>query len=205
MTLAVSTPLAELLDGGRLWRGGALATVRAEPTGFVPLDRALPGGGWPLGALSEILHERPGVGEISLALPLLARLTQARRWTAFVAPPFTPYAPALAQAGLDLSRVLIIEPAESAQAPWSAEQLLRAGAGAVLCWSRTADLQVLRRLQLAAEAADNVALLYRPANASRGFSPTALRLQVRRVGGSSQVEILKCRGARSAAPIALAQ
>jgi hypothetical protein len=205
MKLAASPQLAELLDGGRLWRGGQLASVRAEPTGFAPLDAQLPGGGWPLGALSEILYERPGVGELSLALPLLARLTRAGRWTAFVAPPFTPYAPALAQAGLDLSRVLVVEPPEPAQALWVAEQLLRAGAGAVLSWSRTSDLQVLRRLQLAAETSDNLALLYRPTNVSRGFSPTALRLRVWREQGVAQLEILKCRGVHAASRIALAQ
>jgi len=199
----VSPQLAELLDGGRLWRGGALATVRAEPTGFPPLDRELPGGGWPLGALSEILHERPGVGELSLTLPLLARLTRARRWTALVAPPFIPYAPALAHAGLDLSRLLIVEPSDSRESLWAAEQLLRAGAGAVLAWSRTSDLQVLRRLQLAAEASDNLALLYRPASISRGFSPTALRLQLWHRDGAAQIEILKCRGARPASRIEL--
>jgi hypothetical protein len=200
-----SPQLAELLDAGRLWRGGQLACQRAEPTGFALLDRQLPGGGWPLGALSEILHEGPGVGELSLALPLLARLTHAGRWAAFVAPPFTPYAPALAHAGIALSRVLVVEPPEHSQTLWVAEQLLRAGAGAVLVWSRTSDLQVLRRLQLAAEASDNVALLYRPANASRGFSPTALRLRVWRERGNPQIEILKCRGVRAAARIVAAQ
>ncbi len=203
MTRGFSPQLAELLDGGRLWRGGQLATVRAEPTGFATLDRQLPGGGWPLGALSEILHERPGAGELGIALPLLARLTRAGRWAAFVAPPFTPYAPALAHAGITLSRVLVVEPPEPSQTLWAAEQLLRAGAGAVLSWSRTSDLQVLRRLQLAAEASDNLALLYRPASASRGFSPTALRLRVWRERGAAQVEILKCRGVRSASTLAL--
>ena len=206
MNRVATTQLDELLQAGRLWRGGAPAHARAKPTGFAALDARLPGGGWPLGALSEILHDRPGVGEVSIALPLIARLTRARRWIAFVAPPYTPYAPALADAGVDLSRVLVIEPADPAQALWSAEQLLRAGAGAVLAWSRTSDVQVLRRLQLAAETADNVALLYRPLSASRGFSPTALRLRVwRGEDGAPQVEIVKCRGANAGARIALAQ
>jgi protein ImuA len=200
---ATAPQLSELLQAGRLWRGGTIATARAEPTGFAALDAKLPGGGWPLGALSEILHDRPGVGEVSIALPLLSRLTRARRWVAFVAPPFTPYAPALAEANLDLSRVLVVEPGDPSQALWSAEQLLRAGAGAVLAWSRTSDVQVLRRLQLAAETSDNVALLYRPSSASRGFSPTALRLRVWCERGEPQAEIVKCRGANAHARCAL--
>lgn len=204
MTRMASPQLAELLDAGRLWRGGAQAQVRAEPTGFAALDAKLPGGGWPVGALSEIVHERAGVGELGIVAPLLARLTQAGRWIAFVAPPFTPYAPALAQAGIELSRILVVEPPERAQCAWAAEQLLRAGAGAVLAWSKAADLQTLRRLQLAAEATDNIALLYR-ANAAHGFSPTALRLRVWREAGAPRVEILKCRGAHSAASMQLVQ
>ncbi len=205
MTAAVSPQLVELLDAGRLWRGGAQAQVRAEPTGFATLDARLPGGGWPVGALSEIVHERGGVGEIALVAPMLARLTQAGRWIAFVAPPFTPYAPSLAQAGFELSRVLVVDLPERAQCAWAAEQLLRAGAGAVAAWSKAADLQTLRRLQLAAEAADNIALLYRSANSAHGFSPTALRLRVWREQSASRVEILKCRGSHSAAPLSLAQ
>jgi hypothetical protein len=193
-----------LLDAGRLWRGGAQAQVRAEPTGFAALDARLPGGGWPVGALTEILHERVGVGELALVAPMLARLTQAGRWIAFVAPPFTPYAPALAQAGVALSRVLVVEPSDRAQCAWAAEQLLRAGAGAVLAWSKAADLQTLRRMQLAAEASDNLAFLYRSPSAAHGFSPTALRLRVWLETGSPRVEILKCRGAHGVAPISIA-
>jgi len=199
-----SPQLAELLDAGRLWRGGAQAQVRAESTGFAALDARLPGGGWPVGALSEIVHERAGVGEFGIVAPLLARLTKSNRWIAFVSPPFTPYAPALANAGIDVLRVLVIDPPDRKQLDGAAEQLLRAGAGAVLAWSKAADLQTLRRLQLAAEAADNIALLYRSGSAARGFSPTALRLRVWREAAASRVEILKCRGARSAASISIA-
>jgi hypothetical protein len=205
MTRMASPQLAELLDAGRLWRGGVQAHVRAEPSGFASLDARLPGGGWPVGALSEIVHERAGVGEFGLIAPMLARLTQAGRWIALISPPFTPYAPALAQAGLELSRVLVVEPPDRAHGAWAAEQLLRAGAGAVAAWSKAADLQTLRRLQLAAEASDNIALLYRSGGGAHGFSPTALRLRVWREAGSPRVEILKCRGSHSAAHIALAQ
>lgn len=201
----MSAALTALLDGGRVWRGAAAARVRATPTGFAALDARLPGGGWPQGALSEVLFEQPGSGELSLALPLLARLTQSGQRVALIAPPFIPYAPALAQAGVELTRVLVAEPAESASALWAAEQLLRAGAGAVLAWSRSADLQALRRLQLAAESADNLALLYRPARAAPGFSPTALRLRVWRKHGLPRVDILKCRGGQAAAQLSLSR
>src|SRR5882724_4572076 len=110
--------LSRLVDDGRLWRGRELAASRAEPSGFAQLDAQLPGGGWPCGALSEILYARPGVGELSLALPMLARLTQSGKRVAFIAPPLIPYAPALAQAGLELARVLVIAAPEPTDALW---------------------------------------------------------------------------------------
>src|SRR5579862_5430764 len=38
-------------------------------SGFDELDRRLPRGGWPLGALIELLCFAPGIGELSLLLP----------------------------------------------------------------------------------------------------------------------------------------
>ena len=59
----------------RRLRAGALRPV---PSGFAALDAALPGRGWPQGALTELLLEREGIGEIRSTLPALARV-QARR------------------------------------------------------------------------------------------------------------------------------
>src|SRR5215471_3220273 len=99
----------DLLDSdelrGRIWRGnGDARSARVVlPTGFAALDRYLPGGGWPLGPLIEVFVERYGVGELSLLMPALAALTaggsRPRKWVAWIAPPFVPYAPALQQRG----------------------------------------------------------------------------------------------------------
>ena len=50
-----------------IWRGGRPASPApaAIPTGFPALDAALPGGGWPLGALTEVLEERQGIGALA--------------------------------------------------------------------------------------------------------------------------------------------
>ncbi|TDU28745.1 cell division inhibitor SulA [Panacagrimonas perspica] len=187
------------LLGPKVWRATEQAQIRTEPTGFDVLDRALPGGGWPLGAVSEVLHAQLGAGELSLALPLLARLTQAGRPVAFVAPPMLPYAPRLAAAGIQLSKLLIVDRTESdseQNALWSAEQLLRAAAGAVLLWIEKADAHALRRLQLAAEESDSCVLLYRSERYAAESTPSALRLRIWRQNAAPQVEVLKCRGAR---------
>jgi hypothetical protein len=187
------------LLGSKLWRGHEQAVIKAEPTGFETLDRVLPGGGWPLGAVSEILHAEYGMGELSLALPLLARLTQIGRPVGFIAPPFLPYAPRLAAAGVRLHQILVVEPDSARNALWSAEQLLRAAAGAVLLWVEQAETQALRRLQLAAEDNGSCVLLYRPVRFAMEATPSALRLRVWREGNVPCVDVLKCRGARPAA------
>lgn len=189
---------ARSLLGPRLWRGHEQAQIRTEATGFAELDRALPGGGWPLGAASEILHAQPGVGELSLALPLLARLTQVQRKVALVAPPCLPYAPRFAAAGVRLEHLSVVEAASASDALWAAELLLRAGAGALLLWTGACETQALRRLQLAAESGDACLLLYRPEAHAGQSTPSALRLRVWREQGAPCVEVLKCRGARPA-------
>ncbi len=200
MSQSDPTPLEVLQARGAIWRGTSGAQQRAEATGIAALDARLPGGGWPSGALSELLVAAQGIGELSLALPLAARMTQAGRLVAFVAPPQLPYGPALAQAGLVLTRTLIVEPRNKDEAVWAAEQLLRSPAcGAVLVWAATLREADSRRLQLAAESADTVALVYRPAAAARATSVAALRLALISREKRLEIEVLKARGGRPGA------
>src|SRR3546814_8292766 len=50
----------------------------------------LPGQGWPLGSLIELLPSQPGIGEIRLLQPALASLGSERS-VALVRPPYEPY------------------------------------------------------------------------------------------------------------------
>jgi protein ImuA len=61
---ALPATLEDLFRRQRIWRGGRVAqhTAAALPTGFASLDRRLPGGGWPGGALTEILTAAEGGG-----------------------------------------------------------------------------------------------------------------------------------------------
>ena len=113
-----------LLASRRLWRGQptAQAAPDAIPTGWDALDAVLPGGGWPSGALSEILLPADGVGELRLVWPALARLSQDEGIVAVVAPPYRAYAPAWQAAGLRPDAVQIID-ATPRDALWAAEQL----------------------------------------------------------------------------------
>ncbi len=179
----------------RLWRGrrAEQTTGPVITTGFPDLDAALPGGGWPLGALLEIRIPCLGVGELRLLLPALGALSRGGRHLAWVAPPHRPYAPALLQAGVDLAQVLVVESCGEADIPWTLEKLLRSGAcGAVLAWPRSLADHQARRLQLAAEENQALAVLFLLAD---GGSPhAALRLKLQPLPEGLGVELLKARG-----------
>jgi hypothetical protein len=196
----VSDALAELLRHPALWRGGGVAgTPATVSTGFRRLDERLPGGGWPLSTLTELLVASAGVGEIRLLLPALRTLSAAApgeaRWIAWLAPPHLPYAPALADAGLDPARMLVIRPRAGLDMLWAMEQALRSGAcAAVLGWTGAAGDQALRRLKLAAEEGRSPGFLFRPPSHRDESSPAALRLALAAGDGGLDIEILKSRG-----------
>jgi hypothetical protein len=194
----VSEPLGELLRHPALWRGPDGSAQPAVPTGFPELDARLPGGGWPLATLTELLIPAAGVGEVRLLLPALRALakTSAKpRWIAWLAPPHLPYAPALADAGLDPAHMLVIRPRAGLDLLWAMEQALRSGAcAAALCWIGTADDRALRRLKLAAEEGRSPGFLFRPSLHRDESSPAALRLLLTARGDGVDVEILKSRG-----------
>jgi cell division inhibitor SulA/protein ImuA len=196
--------LSDLLQRADIWRGGAAPPVESLPSGFAALDALLPGGGLPRGALTEILIAHEGIGELSLLLPLLARAARDERWLVFVAPPYIPYAPALARAGVDLARVLVVHP-RAADGLWAVEQALRAGtASVVLAWLAHAEPRALRRLQLAAEAGGSLGILFRATCRGEDNSPAALRLKLEPAspgGACVAVHILKRRGGWPAGPV----
>ena len=192
--------LDQLLRTPGIWRAGAPPRSGADhlPTGFPELDAALAGGGWPLGALSEILHDRAGIGELRLLMPALARLSRGGRWIALIAPPYIPYAPALASYGVDLSRLLLVHPRDGTDALWAVEQALRSRTcGAVLAWPARVDDRSLRRLQLAAEEGGGLGLLFRAGADAAGASPAALRLRLEQTAEGTMARLLKCRGGMS--------
>jgi cell division inhibitor SulA/protein ImuA len=203
--------LEKVLENPRVWRGSSQVGTRSGlASGYPELDRCLPGGGWPPGALTEILIGQYGIGELRLLMPALARLsaeeTQTHygeytepRWIAWVAPPFQPYAPALQQCGIDLSRVLVVRPKDDSELLWSAEQALSSGTcAAVLLWPDTLGDQASRRLQLAAEKGHSWAIAFRPLSARQQPSAAALRLELQSTGQGTRVHILKSRGGRPA-------
>ncbi len=191
--MAVVRSLEALLESRQVWRGQpAPHPPSRQPTGLAALDHALPDGGWPETGLTELLLPADGVGELRLLWPTLARLSQADGMIALIAPPYLPYAPAWANAGIRLQRLQIIR-ADPRNALWATEQCMRSAAcSAVLCWPQQVDDRALRRLQVAAETGQCLGFAMRPLKAAMNPSPAALRIAID--ADPAQLRVLKCRG-----------
>lgn len=190
--------VVSLLSSPHIWRVGDLprGDRTGVPTGFDALDAELPEGGWPKQGMTELLCDQMGGGEVSLLLPALKASIQDSRSIAWINPPCLPYAPALANAGLSLSQLMVVRSASPQETLWAAEQALRSGAlGAVLLWLRQhVDYASLRRLHLAAEAGNCAAFVYRSTGFATHPSPAPLRLSVEMENNAPTLTIIKRRG-----------
>jgi len=192
-----------------VWRADRLADggVAALPSTFAELDAQLPGGGWPLGMLTELIAREPGIGELRLLVPVLRRLTIERKVAILLGPPHLPYAPALAAFGIDLDYLIVVQAVQAADRLWAVEQALRSASfGTLLAWlpdGRTRP-EHLRRMQLAAQGTRGPVFLFRPLPAQHESSPAPLRLLLLpRSGQRLSVQLLKRRGPVLAQPLLL--
>ena len=202
-----ASALADLLADARVFRikdvsaSQPLSSRPAWSTGRRALDARLPGGGWPTASLVEVLIDAPGLGEIQLFLPALVRSQRKRDgdapWIVWIAPPHEPFAPALAQQGIELSRFIVVRPAGAMEALWAAEQALSSGVcAAVLLWLKGTDDRWLRRLKLAAEEGGALGVLFRPERHRFESSPAVLRLLLSQGEREPRLSLLKVQGGR---------
>ena len=126
-------PLPELLDALRhhgLRRGvepsGPMPSRPALPTGQPGLDRALGTGGWPRGALA-LIDAPTGNGATSLALGTLAACQASGGLAAYVDPAGSLDPATASRLGVDLAWLLVVRPADAAEAVELAGWLAREG------------------------------------------------------------------------------
>ncbi|MBD3646613.1 MAG: translesion DNA synthesis-associated protein ImuA, partial [Pseudomonadales bacterium] len=171
-----------LLQKSGLWRASSTdcGFRPGIPTGFAALNDKLPGNGWPADGITELLYARHGIGEFRLLTPALAHLSRLeRRWLLWVAPPFIPYAPALAAAGIELSTILVVRPDNHKDMLWVLEKALGSGScSAVLAWPEEVAPGQVRRLQVAAREGKSWGIFLRSHQAARQASPAELRIQL---------------------------
>ena len=100
----------------------------------IPALDELTEGGFPVNALTELFIPHAGIGEVRMLLPALASLKHVT-WVLPCDSEAAPYAPALADAGLDLDRQLFSIPSTPEEAFWCAEQAAASGeTSAVVVW-----------------------------------------------------------------------
>jgi hypothetical protein len=203
MPVVTNTALAAVLANPAIWRGGDCAPEPAAmPSGFPELDAVLPGRGWPQAALTEIVLAREGIGEIRLTLPAIVRLQAGSRDVVWIAPPHLPYAPALAAAGLDLARLLIVRCRSVADQLWAYEQALRAPeCSAAFAWLGHHDDRALRRLAVAAREGRTWGVLWRRPGQHAVATAAPLRLALAPQERRLAVRVLKRRGGDVAQPV----
>jgi protein ImuA len=195
-------PLEGIAD---IWHADELATTQGQTvsTGDAALNAQLPGGGWPVGALIEILQAQSGHNDWRLLLPALCKTSGV---LVLVGAPHGPFAPGLAGQGLNPERLLRVTTATPASRLWATEQALRCkDVAAVLAWLPQARADPLRRLQIAAAEHHKLLFVMRPARAQNESSPAVLRLVTATARGSDAllVSILKRRGPPLAQALAL--
>ena len=153
---SASPALPDLATLCHVWRAGELgsAALQTVDTGYAALNQVLPGGGWPQGALIEVLQPQAGLHEWGLLAPALAaqQLAAPHQLMVLLGAPCLPFGPALGARQLDMQRLLAVQ----AQGPallWATREALQcADVGSVLAWLPDARSAHLRRLQMAAHA-----------------------------------------------------
>ena len=203
-----------------VWRAGELGSASAQTigTGYNALNRVLPGGGWPCGAMTEVLQAQSGQYEWGLVAPALCALQAASPCglVVLVGAPYCPFGPALAARQLDMQRLLCINAAAKNDNParlWATREALAcADVCAVLAWLPDARSAHLRRLQIAAMTHNKVLFVFRPLQAQHDSSPAPLRLRLAGVphvlnGAANvtaynlQIDVFKRRGPLLTAPV----
>jgi len=194
------------LDLPHVWRGRELAQAqeRTVPTGHPPLDAELPGGGWPVGCLIEVLQPQPHQFAWQLMAPALRERSRSESGPiVLVNPPYLPFGPGLRGLALRPEQLLCVQSDKVAARLWATEQALRcADVAAVLAWLPQARNEDLRRLHLCAQQHDRFLVAFRGVDARTHSSPARLRLLVE---GAQQMEvrILKRRGPPLLQPLVL--
>ncbi|CAN5336249.1 hypothetical protein BH09PSE5_BH09PSE5_37910 [soil metagenome] len=191
-----------------IWRGNEMGgrSTTIVSSGFKPLDRELPGGGWPCQALTEVLVEPQAHCEWRLLAPTLKRIQKRGDTVFLIGPPYPPHLPGLKLMGIDERRLIWIRADSPRERLWATQQIIQSGqAGAVMAWLPGADARALRRLQACSLGCEAPIFVLRPVAMRQENSPAPLRVEVT-LGDepwSIRLQVVKRRGPQLEQPIEL--
>jgi len=180
-----------------VWRVSDLAREECVlPSGHPALDRQLPGGGWPVGSLVELIQARAEGPVWQLVVPALAQAVREKPGPIVLAgAPHPPFGPALQGQGLPADRLLWVRCDKAASRLWAAEQALRcADVLGLMAWLPQVRAQELRRLHLAARQHRKLLFVMRERPVLRQASPAPLRLVVDEAAEGLEIRIAKRKG-----------
>ena len=193
---ASDTSLTAILRRSDVWRGESqrFTAQHTLDTGYTPLNQALLGKGWPLGALMEVCQPHAGHSEWRLFSPALSQLRTG--YIVLLNPPAMPFCQGIVQMGLDLNRIVVVQCANKEGFLKSFVELARAKmCRALLAWQPNKALSYteLRKCLLAASAT-NLSVLFRDTQALQQSSPASLRLACDFNGQSLSLNLHKQKG-----------
>jgi len=191
----VLPPLVE----AAIWRGTELgsAVTSVLTTGWPALDAELPGGGWPMRAVSEVLAAQPYALEWRLLSPTLRRVATAGGQMVAIGPARHPHLPGLLHEGMVERQFIWIQAEAPSERLWVTEQLIKSNsAGAIVAWLPQARQEQIRRLQVCAQGCDGPVFLCRPEAARHEASAAPLRVHASvSLDWELRINVFKRRGA----------
>lgn len=190
----MNTLLEQLKNKRLVWQGNQhQQDLAGDSTGYAELDQALQGG-FPQSGVIDI-HSPIGIGELRLLLPTLRYRQQHKRLLVFIAAPMQINGEMLAEFGIALEQILIIQPDSAEHALWSAEQCLKSGCcHTVILWHQQLEIAQAKRLQLAAEQGDALHIVLRQSRQLSLSLPVSLAMKLSAHEQGVEVQITKRKG-----------
>ncbi|OMH38723.1 cell division inhibitor SulA [Motiliproteus sp. MSK22-1] len=115
------------------------------------------------GKITEIILQDEDEYNFQLLMPLLAQLSKDDRWFAWIAPPKKMPRAWLLEAGIDINKIMVLQPDQEHNELELATKALQTGTcHAVISWPGQLDETDFEQLQFAAKRGQSHAILIRP-------------------------------------------
>lgn len=148
-------------------------------TGLPQLDAILPYGGWPKGAVVEVIVPDTFCDSIRFLLPTLEQLGAEGRWLGLQALSYSQSLAISSNHDIDQSRIMQVNQHPGRSGLWTLEQMLRSGTfSAVVAWPECSTDLMVKRLQKAAMIGKSMAFLFSTAGATQPYSRNDLRIRI---------------------------